>query len=117
MNKSVNLKLGFPLGKIIENTDQLVGRNKPGRELEELKQSLIESGAVRLRPILLTAGTTLLGNVVITLDPIFNGLAWAVIFGITASTVFTLLVIPVVYHLAYSNVKGHGLPVNNGEEI
>ncbi|MDP2572382.1 efflux RND transporter permease subunit [Vibrio penaeicida] len=84
---------------------------------KELKQSLIESGAVRLRPILLTAGTTLLGNVVITLDPIFNGLAWAVIFGITASTVFTLLVIPVVYHLAYSNVKGHGLPVNNGEEI
>jgi multidrug efflux pump subunit AcrB len=54
----------------------------------------------------------LLGNIVITLDPIFNGLAWAVIFGISASTLFTLLVIPVVYHLAYANLPGHGLPVD-----
>ena len=75
-----------------------------------LQEALIKSGAVRMRPILLTAGTTLLGNIVITLDPIFNGLAWAVIFGIAASTVFTLLVIPVVYNLAYKNVEGHGLP-------
>ena len=75
-----------------------------------LQEALIKSGAVRMRPILLTAGTTLLGNIVITLDPIFNGLAWAVIFGITASTIFTLLVIPIVYNLAYKNVEGHGLP-------
>lgn len=68
-----------------------------------LHQALIQSGAVRMRPILLTAGTTLLGNVIITLDPIFNGLAWAIIFGITASTIFTLLVIPVVYNLAYGS--------------
>ncbi len=79
-------------------------------------RQLIESGAVRMRPILLTAGTTLLGNIVITLDPIFNGLAWAIIFGITASTVFTLLVIPVVYNLAYQNTQGHGLPVLKEEE-
>ena len=78
-----------------------------------LKEALLQSGAVRMRPILLTAGTTLLGNVVITLDPIFNGLAWAVIFGITASTLFTLVVIPVVYHLAYAGVEGHGLPLPN----
>ncbi|PFG58157.1 multidrug efflux pump subunit AcrB [Vibrio sp. ES.051] len=75
-----------------------------------LHDALIESGVVRMRPILLTAGTTLLGNVVITLDPIFNGLAWAIIFGITASTVFTLLVVPVVYNLAYQNTRGYGLP-------
>ncbi|MDX1300853.1 efflux RND transporter permease subunit [Photobacterium sp.] len=80
------------------------------QEGERLKQALLKAGAVRMRPILLTAGTTLLGNVVITLDPIFNGLAWAIIFGITASTLFTLLVIPVVYHLAYANRPGHGLP-------
>lgn len=86
-------------------------------EGKELTDALIESGAVRMRPILLTAGTTLLGNIVITLDPIFNGLAWAVIFGITASTVFTLLVIPVVYNLAYRNVKGHGMPATKKEEI
>lgn len=79
-----------------------------------LKQALIESGAVRMRPILLTAGTTLLGNIVITLDPIFNGLAWAIIFGITASTVFTLLVVPVVYNLAYgSSLDNRSLNDNN----
>ncbi|MDX9754335.1 MAG: hypothetical protein RBU29_10265, partial [bacterium] len=49
-----------------------------------------------------TAGTALLGNVVITLDPIFSGLAWAIIFGIFASTAFTLLVIPIIYNLVYA---------------
>ncbi len=89
------------------------------REGEELKTALIKAGAVRMRPILLTAGTTLLGNVVITLDPIFNGLAWAIIFGISASTLFTLLVIPVVYYLAYANQPGHGLPnqVDDSESV
>ena len=66
-----------------------------------LREAVIQSVAVRARPILLTAGTTLLGNWVITLDPIFSGLAWAIIFGIMTSTVFTLLVIPVVYWLLY----------------
>lgn len=80
-----------------------------------LDHALIQSGAVRMRPILLTAGTTLLGNIVITLDPIFNGLAWAIIFGITASTVFTLLVVPVVYNLAYQHQPGHGLKTQEEE--
>ncbi|WP_194756423.1 efflux RND transporter permease subunit [Aliidiomarina indica] len=75
-----------------------------------LKEALYDAGAARTRPILLTAGTTMLANIVITLDPIFNGLAWAIIFGITASTLFTLLVVPVVYHMMYKNVAGHGLP-------
>ncbi|HYW78934.1 MAG TPA: efflux RND transporter permease subunit, partial [Thermoguttaceae bacterium] len=66
-----------------------------------LREAIIRSVAVRTRPILLTAGTTLLGNWVITLDPIFSGLAWAIIFGILTSTLFTLLVIPVVYWMLY----------------
>lgn len=66
-----------------------------------LHDALLTAGAVRMRPVVLTAVTTLLGNVVITLDPIFSGLAWAVIFGITASTVFTLAVVPVAYFLVY----------------
>lgn len=66
-----------------------------------LEEALVESGAVRLRPILLTAGAALLGNWIITLDPIFSGLAWSIIFGVFASTAFTLLVIPVVYWLIY----------------
>ncbi len=68
-----------------------------------LRDALIESGAVRLRPILLTAGTALLGNWVITLDPIFSGLAWSIIFGVFASTAFTLVVIPIIYNLLFAH--------------
>jgi multidrug efflux pump subunit AcrB len=80
------------------------------RQGKSLRQALLQAGAVRIRPIFLTAGTTLLGNMVITLDPIFNGLAWAIIFGIAASTLFTLFVIPVLYSLVFASKKGHGLP-------
>jgi multidrug efflux pump subunit AcrB len=66
-----------------------------------LRAAILQSGAVRMRPILLTAGTTLLGTWPITFDPIFSGLAWSIIFGLLVSTLFTLLVIPVVYHLLY----------------
>lgn len=66
-----------------------------------LKEALVQAGAVRMRPVLLTAGTTLLGNLVITLDPVFSGLALAIIFGIVASTLFTLIVVPVVYLLVF----------------
>jgi len=67
-----------------------------------LVDAIVESGAVRFRPIFLTAGTTTLGAWPITLDPIFSGLAWSIIFGMIVSTAFTLLVIPVVYYLIYS---------------
>ncbi|MGE0623699.1 MAG: efflux RND transporter permease subunit [Pseudomonadales bacterium] len=70
-----------------------------------LEQALLEAGRLRTRPVLLTAGTTLLGNLVITLDPIFSGLAWAIIFGVAASTLFTLFVVPVVYGLVYGKAE------------
>ncbi|MDZ7736382.1 MAG: efflux RND transporter permease subunit [Gammaproteobacteria bacterium] len=76
------------------------------REGAPLREALLEAGAVRMRPVFLTAGTTLIGNLVITLDPIFSGLAWAIIFGIVASTLFTLGVVPVVYYLVYANNSG-----------
>jgi multidrug efflux pump subunit AcrB len=66
---------------------------------KELRDAIYAAGAVRMRPILLTAGTTALGAWPITLDPIFSGLAWALIFGLIASTAFTLLVVPAVYWL------------------
>ena len=83
----------------------------------DLREALVRAGAVRLRPVLLTAVTTLLGNLVITLDPIFAGLAWAIIFGILASTLFTLWVIPVVYFLVYRHKPGHGLPTATSEAL
>ena len=64
-----------------------------------LTEALIEAGAIRLRPIFLTAGAAMFGAFVIILDPIFSGLAWSFIFGIFASTLFSLLVIPTVYFL------------------
>jgi multidrug efflux pump subunit AcrB len=67
----------------------------------DLRQAILDSGAVRFRPIFLTAGTAVLAAIPITLDPIFSGLAWALIFGLFVSTAFTLLVIPVVYWLVY----------------
>jgi multidrug efflux pump subunit AcrB len=66
-----------------------------------LQQAIIESGAVRFRPIFLTAGAAMLGAWPITLDPIFSGLAWSLIFGLFVSTAFTLLVIPAVYMLIF----------------
>jgi multidrug efflux pump subunit AcrB len=66
-----------------------------------LEEAILEAGAIRLRPIALTAGAAMLGSAVITLDPIFSGLAWAFIFGIFASTAFTLIVVPLIYYLVY----------------
>ncbi|WP_319541520.1 efflux RND transporter permease subunit [uncultured Pseudodesulfovibrio sp.] len=66
-----------------------------------LKEAIILSGAVRMRPIVLTALTTALGAWPITLDPIFSGLAWALIFGLVASTLFTLVVVPSGYYALY----------------
>lgn len=70
-----------------------------------MRAALLAAGTIRARPVLLTAGTTLLGNLVITLDPIFSGLAWAVIFGVIASTAFTLLVVPITYQLVYGGAN------------
>ncbi|AGW14442.1 efflux RND transporter permease subunit [Megalodesulfovibrio gigas] len=64
-----------------------------------LREAILESGAVRFRPIVLTALTTALGAWPITLDPIFSGLAWALIFGLAASTAFTLVVVPVAFFM------------------
>ncbi len=75
-----------------------------------LFDAIMESRVVRLRPILLTAATAMLSAAPITLDPIFSGLAWSLIFGLLASTVFTLFVIPVTYWLLYAHKPGHGLP-------
>ncbi|CAN2049385.1 Efflux RND transporter permease subunit [Candidatus Magnetomoraceae bacterium gMMP-13] len=72
------------------------------RKGTDLKQAILQSGAIRMRPILLTAATTALGASPITLDPVFSGLAWALIFGLFASTAFTLLVIPVTYFAVYN---------------
>jgi multidrug efflux pump subunit AcrB len=79
------------------------------RQGHDLFDAIIASCAVRLRPILLTVLTAMLSAAPITIDPIFSGLAWALIFGLFASTVFTLFVIPVAYWLVYAHKPGHGV--------
>jgi multidrug efflux pump subunit AcrB len=67
-----------------------------GRALED---AVIEACAVRAQPIALTAAAAMAGALFILDDPIFNGLAIALIFGILVSTVLTLLVIPLLYYV------------------
>jgi len=76
---------------------------KKGRPLFD---AIMESRVVRMRPILLTAGAAMLSSIPITLDPIFSGLAWSLIFGLFASTIFTLFVIPVSYWLLHAGDSG-----------
>jgi len=64
-----------------------------------LEQALIEAGAIRLRPIVLTAAAAILGSAVIVTDPVWSGLALALIFGMLASTALTLVVVPVFYYM------------------
>ncbi|MFC4669569.1 efflux RND transporter permease subunit [Seohaeicola nanhaiensis] len=58
---------------------------------------LIEAGAIRFKPILLTAVAAMIGAVVILADPIFQGLAISLLFGLLSSTLLTVLVIPAIY--------------------
>ncbi|HDY82933.1 MAG TPA: efflux RND transporter permease subunit, partial [Halieaceae bacterium] len=70
---------------------------------DTIREAIVQAGSVRMRPVLLTAGTTMLGNLIITLDPVFSGLALAIIFGIVASTLLTLVVVPAVYLLVFED--------------
>jgi multidrug efflux pump subunit AcrB len=86
-------------GIIVRNSILLVDfiqqEVRAGRPLE---QAVIRAGAVRARPIALTAVAAMLGAFFILDDPIFSGLAVSLIFGVFVSTLLTLFVIPVVYY-------------------
>ena len=64
-----------------------------------LREAVIEAGAVRTTPILLTAGTVVIGAVVILFDPIFQGLAISLMGGTIASTFLTLLIVPLIFYM------------------
>jgi multidrug efflux pump subunit AcrB len=66
-----------------------------------LKDAVVRSAATRAQPILLTGLAAMLGAVFVLDDPIFNGLAISLIFGIFVSTVLTLVVIPLLYFVAH----------------
>ena len=62
-----------------------------------LRPALIEAGATRFKPIVLTAAAAMIGAAFILTDPIFQGLAISLVFGLASSTALTLLVIPAIY--------------------
>ncbi len=66
---------------------------------ERLERAVLRAGAVRFRPIVLTAAALVVGGLVIYLDPIFQGLAVSLIAGVVVSTGLTLVVIPLLYYM------------------
>lgn len=64
-----------------------------------LKQAIIEAGAVRTSPILLTTGAVVIGASIILFDPLFQGLAISLVFGAIVSTILTLIVVPIIYYI------------------
>jgi multidrug efflux pump subunit AcrB len=71
-----------------------------------LRQAVVEAGAVRTTPILLTAGTVVIGAIVMLFDPIFQGLAISLLGGTIFSTFLTLLAVPLIYfYLERSKLK------------
>ncbi|OYY95100.1 MAG: transporter [Hydrogenophilales bacterium 28-61-23] len=87
-------------GIVVRNSllliDFILDYRKQGYALD---QAVIEAGAVRFRPILLTALAIILGSAIMITDPVFGGLAVSLIFGTFASTALTLVVIPLMYFL------------------
>jgi multidrug efflux pump subunit AcrB len=88
-------------GIIVRNSILLVDFvNLQVSEGKDLQRAVIDSAAVRAKPITLTGLAAMLGAFFILDDPIFNGLAISLIFGIFVSTLLTLVVIPVLYYAA-----------------
>jgi multidrug efflux pump subunit AcrB len=89
-------------GIIVRNSILLVDFiNLQVREGVPFKEAIVHSAITRAQPIMLTGGAAMLGAFFILDDPIFNGLAISLIFGIFVSTVLTLVVIPTLYYAAY----------------
>jgi len=98
-------------GIIVRNSIILIDfveiRRRDGWKLED---AIIDAGAVRFRPMLLTASAVVVGSFVMLFDPIFQGLAIALMFGEVASTLLSRVTIPILYYLAERNrQKSHNI--------
>jgi multidrug efflux pump subunit AcrB len=101
-------------GIIVRNSILLVDFIRTRRaQGAALRPALIEAGATRFKPIFLTAAAAVIGAAFILTDPIFQGLAISLVFGLASSTALTLLVIPAIYVVlrdderAASGAQGH----------
>jgi len=91
-------------GIVVRNStlliDFIVDYRKQGYSV---KESVLEGGAVRARPILLTALAVIAGTSIMITDPVFGGLGVSMAFGTLAATILTLFVTPLMYYLWYRN--------------
>jgi len=87
-------------GIIVRNSILLVDfiRSRQGEDID-MQEVLLEAGSIRFKPILLTAIAAMIGAAVILSDPIFQGLAISLLFGLASSTLLTVLVIPAIYRI------------------
>jgi multidrug efflux pump subunit AcrB len=98
-------------GIIVRNSILLVDFIRHGAgEGRSLRDILLEAGAVRFKPILLTALAAMIGAATIMLDPIFQGLAISLLFGLASSTLLTVLVIPAIYVVLRDDGRPLGSP-------
>ncbi|MBU2804070.1 efflux RND transporter permease subunit [Acidithiobacillus ferridurans] len=95
-------------GVVVRNSllliDFIIDYRRQGYTLEE---AVLQGGAVRFRPILLTALAIMFGSAIMVTDPVFGGLAVSLIFGTFASTLLTLIVIPLLYFLWERRLEKH----------
>ena len=85
-------------GIIVRNSILLVDFiNHAKKPDKPLRDTLLEAGMIRFKPIVLTAAAAMIGAATILSDPIFQGLAISLLFGLASSTLLTVLVIPAIY--------------------
>lgn len=98
-------------GIIVRNSILLVDFINHTRSADKsLRETLLEAGMIRFRPIVLTAAAAMIGAAVILTDPIFQGLAISLLFGLMSSTLLTVLVIPSIYIV----LRDDGKPLAEG---
>jgi len=111
--------IGFIAGAgiIVRNSIILVDfielRRQQGMSLEE---AVVDAGAVRFRPMLLTAAAVVVGASVILFDPIFQGLAISLMAGEVASTVLSRMAVPVLYYLSERGKSAGSLPAPGSQQ-
>jgi multidrug efflux pump subunit AcrB len=104
-------------GIIVRNSILLVDFIRNGAEAgEPLRETLLRAGAIRFKPILLTAIAAMIGASVILTDPIFQGLAISLLFGLVSSTLLTVLVIPAIYVLFKDASAPYVPAAKNGDD-
>ncbi|MEQ1707269.1 MAG: efflux RND transporter permease subunit [Terricaulis sp.] len=100
-------------GIIVRNSILLVDFIRHAKtENRSLRDVLLEAGAIRFKPILLTALSAMIGAAVILFDPIFQGLAISLLFGLASSTLLTVLVIPAIYVVMRDDEQEGDVPVS-----